>query len=519
MATAKIKTMLRLWFVSLIILAVAGSGLATEGDNAGKRPNMLLILADDMGWSDIGCYGGEIKTPNIDSLAENGVRFLQMHNTSKCFPSRACLLTGVYAQQCGMGKQPSKIVNAVTLGEVLKEAGYRTLASGKHHSTESLYERGFDRYFGMRDGAGNHFNPGLQRDGEGVPAQKGNTLGRRYWCIDSKTMRKFTPDKGFYTTDAFTDYALEYLEEYKKEDRPFFLYLAYTAPHDPLMAWPEDIAKYEGVYTVGYEAIRKARYQRQKQMGLIDEKFALSEPTYQNWDKLSDKAKADQARRMQVYAAMVDRMDQNIGRVLDKLKELGEFDNTLIVFASDNGSSAENVDIGSGEIGTVTRWASLQKHWANVGNTPFRMYKNYSFEGGINTPMLAHWPDGIKRPGRLSDFAGHFIDIMPTFIEAAGAKYPQEHNGKKIVPCEGESFASVFEDRDIKREKAMFWQWKDGKAVRYGKWKLVTFGKEWELYDMEADRTETNDLAEQNPEIAAKMANMYKEWEKRNSEL
>ena len=506
------KHTLRLLMAVIIILTSAGYGNAAVDDGAAARPNILLILADDMGWSDVGCYGGEIATPNIDSLAANGVRFLQMHNTSKCFPSRACLLTGVYAQQCGMGKKPLKIINAVTLGEVLKSAGYRTLASGKHHSTESLYDRGFDRYFGMRDGAGNHFNPGLQRDGEGKPAQKGSELGRRYWCVDNKTMQRFTPDKDFYSTDAFTDYALGYLEEYKSEDKPFFLYLAYTAPHDPLMAWPEDIAKYEGVYTVGYDVIRKSRYARQKEMGLINDKFQLSEPTHADWDKLSDEQKTDQARRMQVYAAMVDRMDQNIGRVLEKLKSLGEFDNTLIVFASDNGSSAEDVQIGSGEIGTVTRWASLQKHWANVGNTPFRMYKNYSFEGGINTPMIAHWPSGIKAPGRQSDFAGHFIDFMPTFIEIAGANYPDEFNGDEIVSCEGESFAKVFDGEDIVREKPIFWQWKEGKAVRNGKWKLVTFSKKWELYDMEIDRTETNDLAETYPEVVAEMAEMYRHW-------
>ncbi|MHC4856122.1 MAG: sulfatase-like hydrolase/transferase, partial [Planctomycetota bacterium] len=333
--------------------------LASKHSKKVKRPpNILLILADDMGWSDIGCYGGEIKTPNLDRLAASGIRFRQFHNTAKCMPSRACLLTGVYAQQCGM-MRPLEIKNAVTLGEVLRPAGYRTLWTGKHHGTENPVTRGFDRYFGLRDGATNYFNPGLQRPGEPVPIQKARNQGKRFWCIDEKTYHPYTPpEKDFYTTDYFTNYALDYLEQYKNEDKPFFLYVAYTAPHDPLMAWPEDIEKYKGVYDAGYQTIREARYRKQKQLGLVDKSFPLSEPKHPNWKALSREKKADQIRRMQVYAAMVDRMDQNIGRLLNKLEELNEMDNTLILFASDNGASAENVELGTGPIGSMTRWAS-----------------------------------------------------------------------------------------------------------------------------------------------------------------
>ncbi|MCH8023342.1 MAG: sulfatase-like hydrolase/transferase, partial [Candidatus Marinimicrobia bacterium] len=298
------------------------------------RPNIILIMCDDMGWSDIGCYGGEVKTPNLDKLAAEGLRMTQMHNTSKCFPSRACLLTGVYAQQCGMDKSFERIRNAMTLGEVLRGAGYRTLAAGKHHCKESLYDRGFDRYFGLRDGCCNFFNPGLQRPGEGIPSQKKH----RPWCIDDKQMTPYTPpEKDFYTTDYFTNYAISYIEEYKDEDKPFLLYLAYNAPHDPLQAWPEDIAKYQGKYMKGYAAIREERYARQKKMGLVDASMPLSAPTFTDWNSLSDEKKVDEDLKMAIYAAMIDRVDQNIGRLLDTLKTTVRYDTPLIMFSSDNG--------------------------------------------------------------------------------------------------------------------------------------------------------------------------------------
>jgi arylsulfatase len=495
--------------------------LASKHSKEGKRlPNILLILADDMGWSDIGCYGGEVKTPNLDRLAANGIRFRQFHNTAKCMPSRACLLTGVYAQQCGMMK-PEQIKNAVTLGEVLRPAGYRTLWVGKHHGTENPVTRGFDRYFGLRDGCCNYFNPGTQRPGEGKPACKRND---RAWCIDDKTYEPYTPpEKDFYTTDYFTNYALDYLEQYKNEDKPFFLYVAYTAPHDPLMAWPEDIAKYKDTYKVGYEAIRQKRYQRQLHMGLVDRKtYPLSEPTYATWDSLSEDEKKEQALTMAVYAAMVDRMDQNIGKLLDQIEQLGETENTLVIFASDNGASAEVVRRGlnvpgEGPIGSMTRWTSQGGDWANVSNTPLRYYKNYSHEGGINTPLIAHWPAGIKNPGRFSDFAGHFIDIMPTLLQITGAAYPETCSGQAITPVEGISFAPVFAGEESNRDKPLFWQWARGRAVRQGKWKLVSFGEPpekapWELYDMAADKTETNNLAKKHPQIVKELEQLYLQW-------
>lgn len=485
------------------------------GEKNYEKPNIVLILADDLGWADIGCYGSEVATPNLDRLASEGIRFTQMHNTSKCFPSRATLLTGVYAQQCGYDKSYNKPINhAVTLGEVLQTAGYRTLWSGKHHGIETPVDRGFDRYYGLREGASNHFNPGPQREGEPAPAQK---RPDRPFFIDREKHQPYSPPKDFYTTDYFTKYALSWLDEYKNEDKPFFLLLTYTAPHDPLMAWPEDIAKYKGKYSEGYHGIRSKRYARQKQLGLVDERFILSEETHISWDSLSDSLKQVEELKMEVYAAMIDRMDQKIGEVIQKIQDMGKLDNTLILFMSDNGASAEMVRIpGDGKIGTVGQWTSLGKDWANVGNTPFRFYKNYSFEGGINTPLIAYWPKGIKAKNSISRFPGHFIDIMPTLVELTGAHYPTEFNNQEIVPMQGVSLLPVLQGKALERSKPLFWEWSKGKAVRDGDWKIVAWGDEspWELYDMEDDPTETNNLAQMHPEIVDRLNKLYDEWKK-----
>jgi arylsulfatase A-like enzyme len=286
------------------------------------------------------------------------------------------------------------------------------------------------------------------------------------------------PPKDFYTTDYFTKYALGWLDEYKDEDQPFFLYLAYTAPHDPLMAWPEDIAKYRGKYLEGYHGIRSKRYAKQKQLGLVDERFILSEETHDDWNSLSDSLKDVEDLKMAVYSAMVDRVDQKIGEILKKLEALGELDNTLILFMSDNGSSAEMVNIpGDGNIGTVGHWTSLGKDWANVSNTPFRYYKNYSFEGGINTPMIAWWPKGIEAQNMISRFPSHYIDIMPTLVEITGSEYPHQVAGQDIVPMQGVSLWPVLQGASVQREKPLFWEWSRGKAVRDGDWKICGLGQ------------------------------------------
>ena len=487
--------------------------------NSQPLPNIILISADDLGWSDIGCYGSEVQTPNLDKLGEGGMRFTQFHNTSKSFPSRACLLTGVYAQQNNYHKTPQNpITNAVTLGEVLQTAGYRTLWSGKHHGLENPVFRGFDRYYGLKDGACNYFNPGEQRPGEGVPARKGRLGNKtiRAWCIDSMMFTPYTPEeKDFYTTDYFTNFALQWLEEYKNEQKPFFLYLAYTAPHDPLMAWPKDIAKYHGKYDAGYEKIREMRYKKQLSMGLIDDKYKLSSPTYTPWNDIPKMEKADEIRRMEVYAAMIDRMDQNIGRILEKLEETGKLENTLILFVSDNGASAEvvNIEDDYGEIGTLTRWESLGRNWANVANTPFRYYKNYSFEGGINTPLIAWWPGKIK-PGSISEFPGHFIDFMATFVDLTGAEYPEEFNNQIITPMQGQSLLPVFRGENPLRENPLFWEWQNGQAIYYNTWKLVRhgLGKPWELYNLEKDPSETKNLAEKETKKMNELHRLFNNW-------
>lgn len=485
---------------------------ASEQQSDAPKPNIVLILADDLGYSDIGCFGAEVNTPNLDRLAEGGMRFTQVYNTSKCFPSRASLLTGAYAHQVNMGSgPPKKITDAITLGNLLQQAGYYTMWSGKHHGTQNPITLGFDHYYGLRDGACNHFNPGEQRPGEGQPAQK---RPDRTWCIDDECFSPYTPEaEDFYTTDYFTNYALQWLDEPQLDEKPFFLYLAYTAPHDPLMAWPEDIAKYEGKYKGGFAALRQQRFEKQKAMGLVDENYELPEPQHVDWESLSQDEKAKEERKMEVYAAMIDRLDQNIGRVLDKIKVLGKEENTLVIFVSDNGASAEVVNIdGSGEIGTLTRWTSLGPDWANVGNTPLRYYKNYSYEGGIRTPMVAYWPKGIQNQGSFNRTPLHFIDFMTTFASLAGVEYPAGFNENEVVEAQGIDFSPLFKNESVTRNKPLFWQWAKGRAVRDGDWKMVAWDGEWELYNLAEDPTETTNLVEQNQEQAIALQEAYETW-------
>ncbi|WP_420603451.1 arylsulfatase [Flagellimonas sp.] len=503
------------WILKLLLLGLIFNSCKPSPPNEeNDQPNIVLILADDLGWSDLGSYGGEILTPNLDQLATNGIRYTQFNNTSKCFPSRASLLTGLYAHQVGFAKtHTNPIKNAITLGELLKSVGYRTLWSGKHHGIENPLSKGFDRYFGLLDGASNHFNPGIQREGEAIPAQK---RPDRTWYIDSTMHRPYTPKKEFYTTDAFTDHALDWIDEYKDETSPFFLYLAYTAPHDPLMAWPEDIAKYRGKYKVGYDAIRKERIRKQREMGLLHDSSMISDPTFEEWTSLSPEEQDREDLRMAVYAAMIDRMDQNIGRVIQKLKMLGKQDNTLIIFVSDNGSSSEVVKIGgNGEIGTVGHWESLGKNWANVSNTPFKFYKNYSYQGGIGTPLIVSWPKGIEQVNTINGSVGHFIDVLPTLMDVAGASYPKEYNGKAVEPYEGISFLPTFSGLTIKREKPLYWKWSDGKAMRKGDWKIVSEGTDtpWELYHLGNDPNETRNLAHENQEVVRQLDSLYQIWQ------
>jgi arylsulfatase len=508
--------------IVLFTLFTIGVNAKVSTKKKQEKPNIILILVDDMGYSDIGCYGGEISTPNLDKLATQGIRFTQMHNTSKCFPSRSCLLTGVYAQQNGMSVDPVSFDNSISLGDLLKSQGYRTLQSGKNHSNKSLYDFGFDRVYEFFGGATNHFNPGKQRSGEAEPIFKG---GPDTWNIDAKAYKPYNTNKDFYSTDYFTKNAISYLEEYKNDKKPFFLYLAYTAPHDPLMAWPEDIEKYRGKYVAGYKSVRDARYQKMLALGMVDPAMKLSVLTSKDWDALTEQQKDQEDLRMAIYAAMIDRIDQNIGKLINKLKQTGKLDNTLILFVSDNGGSAENAEgsfekkgnNGTGLPGTVSYWASLKEDWANVSNTPYRLFKNSSYEGGICTPFIAYWPGVIKKEGAINNQPLHFVDFMATFKDITGAQYPTTFRNQAIVPMQGESFLPILKGGTVKeRQKPIFWQWGKGKAIRIGDWKAVANKEVWALYDMKVDRNETNDIKLDNPEKFNELVDIYNEWAKTN---
>jgi arylsulfatase len=498
-----------------LLLAPLTALFAAEPTKPPAKPNILIILADDMGYSDIGCYGGEMHTPNIDRLAASGMKFSQMYNTAKCFPSRACLQTGVYFQ-----RTDTDFSHTATLGEVLRPAGYRTLWSGKHHARFNPVTRGYDRYYGMIGGAENHFNPGSgPAPGQPAPASKG---GGNRWSLDGEEVKDFIPqDPKFYDTDAFTDRALKWLNEYKKEDKPFLLYMAYTAPHWPLQAWPEDIAKYKGVYDGGYEAVRQARYQRQIKLGLIDPKTSPLPPMEfgkktQKWDDLSPDERRKESMRMEIYAAMVDRVDQNIGRLLKRLEEQGKLDNTLIMFLSDNGACAEGPKVKNADpnapMGSVASFVSYGQNWASVGNTPLRKWKTDSFEGGICTPLVVHWPAVVKPQTGWNRERAHLIDIMPTVLSVSGAKYPGASKEAKIPPLDGVSLLPAFKGEAIARPKPLFFQYTKGSAIRDGQWKLVRLSPTWELYDLATDRTETHDLAAKRPDIVRQMDVQWRAW-------
>jgi len=504
-----------------ILFIVVGAGLllmsacSSGGEDEPRRPNVVLILADDLGYSDISPYGSEIETPHLQRLVEGGMRFTLMHNTSKCFPSRAELLTGTYAQQSHMHDSPGAFENSVMLGEVLDRVGYRTLYVGKHHGTDNPSNWGFDHYWGLRDGAANYFNPGEKRPSDpGEPAQKDWAYPRTF-LFDDSTAAPFTPEEGYYSTDTWTDWSLELLRRYEQEENPFFLYLSYQAPHDPLQAPQETIEKYEGQYDEGYGAIREARYERLVGSGLIDEEtFPLSEPTHRDWDSLSTVEKEDQARRMAVYAAMIDRMDQNIGRLIDYLEKRGELENTIILFASDNGASAEVVTMeDSGPIGSVTRWASLGEDWANVGNTPFRRYKNDSYQGGVATPLIVHWP-AVVEAGATTNHVGKFIDVMPTLVDVTGATYPDTYEGDSVVAMQGQSLRPILEGEQRRRAGPIFNEFGGGKSIYRDGWKLVQprDGDEWELYHLREDRSETNDLSDERPDLVEDLSDRWHTW-------
>jgi arylsulfatase A-like enzyme len=485
-----------------------------------KNPNIVVILVDDMGFSDIGCYGSEIRTPNLDSLAAGGLRFTQFYNTARCCPTRAALLTGLYSHQAGMG---GMVVDGgvdgyrgdlngkcVTIADVLRSSGYSTYMTGKWHLTKAVgpnvpedqksnwpLQRGFDHYFGIIDGKSDYFHPGsLTRDNTQLPA----------------------PGDNFYTTDAFVENAIKFIDAGPKE-KPFFLYLAFNAPHFPLMAPPEDIARYRGKYKGGWDKLREERHAKQLSLGLLDKAWPVSPRAtdVKAWDSLTAEEQDRFDHLMAIYAACVDRMDRAVGKLVADLKSRGELNNTLILFMSDNGGNAEGGpggrSEGSGPLGASGSNVFCGESWANAQNTPFRLYKHYNHEGGISTPLIAHWPAGIAARGEFRQQPGHLIDIMATCVEISGAKYPSEFKGQPILPMEGKSLLPAFADKPIERD-ALYWEHEGNAAVRAGDSKLVRKGRngEWELYDLKADRSELSNLASIKPDEVKRLASKWDAW-------
>jgi arylsulfatase A-like enzyme len=525
------------------------------------RPNIVVILSDDMGFTDLGCYGGEIATPNLDALAAGGLQLTQFYNNARCCPTRASLLTGLYPHQAGIGhmmedKGPSHPGYRGTLdpacrtiAQVLKPAGYRNYAVGKWHVTRFAGKdgpkndwplgRGFDRYYGTIHGAGSYYDP--------------SSLIRDETMISAYADPQYRPAT-YYYTDAISDHAVRFVGEHAKDhaDEPFFLYVAYTAAHWPMHALPEDRAKYAGKYGGGYEPIRQARLEKAASLGLVDPRQGLC-PQAENWNRVKDKRW--EAAGMECYAAMVDRMDQGIGKLIAELRRTGQFDNTLILFLEDNGGCAEpmgrtgNKDhpnilraeqptfppmkpqefAAAGSVPKQTRdgfpvrmgpkvmpggpdtYVAYGRGWANVSNTPFREYKHWVHEGGTSTPLIAHWPKGIAAHGELRPQPGHLIDIAVTCFDLAKAEYP-----KDAPPLEGKSLLPAFAGRPIDRD-ALYWEHEGNRAVRVGDWKLVgKHNKPWEVYDISKDRVEGHDLAATMPDRVRELAAKYDAWAKRS---
>ncbi|MDA3865791.1 MAG: arylsulfatase [Salinivirgaceae bacterium] len=489
-----------------------------------NNPNIVLIMVDDMGYSDIGCYGGEIPTPNIDNLANEGIRFTQFYNTSRCCPTRASLLTGLYQHQVGVGHMTTEGSynfdygtdgyrgqlnrNCVTLPEVLKEAGYNTYMTGKWHLGSDMddrpLQRGFDKYYGCLRGAFNYFRPGDKY-------MYGNDLLEQ-------------PDpKTYYTTDAFTDTAVSWIDT-RDNTQPFFLYMAYNAPHWPLHAKKEDVDKFIGKYMEGWDVLRQKRFERQVAMGLFDESLGLSprDTNVRPWSEVSEEQKIRSDLRMAVYAAQIYSIDENVGKIVRMLKQKGELNNTLIVFLSDNGASAEPYkEFGGGNFEDLNKAdkggiISIGRGWANLCNTPFQKYKNNAFEGGMATPFIACWPNGISKgiKGKFVSDVSHIMDVMPTILELSGATYPTMRNNELINDYVGISFVPLLKEHKREEHKYLFFEHENRCAVRSGDWKIISkYGEfNWLLYNIKEDRNEQKNIASTHPEIVAELSEAWRKW-------
>lgn len=484
-------------------------------NDSNRKPNVIVILADDMGYSDIGCFGGIIETPNLDRLAQNGVRLTEFYNTARCSPSRASLLTGLHPHQAGMAHLQGKYGpytqqlsdNCVTIAEALKNNGYETYMSGKWHAgIVPPHERGFNK--AMVYPGGNYYNrEGISLNGEVLPAE---SIGDDY-----------------FSTDHMTDTAVEMLRSHleEKPEEPFLLYMAYTAPHFPLHAKESDISKYKGRFDKGWEILRQEKYERMKEMGLIDPSWELSPMEASATEPWSEEPHKEwRLRAMEVYAAMIDCMDQNIGKLLDLLEQSGQLDNSLIMFLSDNGGNGEfpvikNVDVLPGGSDFKTEYGHYGYGWANLSNTPFRMFKHYIHEGGIASPFIVHWPSRLEDKGSIKKTPVQLPDIMATILAATDTDYPKTFQGNTIIPLEGVSMLPIFENAHFEKEY-LFWEHEGNCGVRHGDWKLVKFhGEPWELYDKAKDGTELYDLVDQFPDIVSQLDEHYEQWRSRSNVL
>lgn len=513
--------------INYLGMAVASLPLVACNKTTLEKPNIVVILADDMGYSDLGCYGGEIETPNLNSLAENGLRWNQFYNNARSCPSRAVLMTGLYPHQAGMGWMAAADLqtpeyqgylnrNCVTIAEVMRSAGYGTYMTGKWHLSNDRQnqgevkdgwpiQRGFERFYGIPGGASNYFKATMVNDNE----------------IQ-------TTDDDFYFTTAITDSAATFINRHNYKEKPLFLYLGFTAPHWPLHALQKDIDKYVDRYKAGWDKLRQERFKRQREMGIFNDNALLSprDSEVEAWDSVPPEQQEEFIMRMAIYAAQIDAMDRGVGEVIKALKKAGQFDNTIIMFMSDNGACAEFISGGQRKAvdGKADTYESYRINWANLSSTPYREYKHFTNEGGIASPLIISWPNGIdkKNNGTFVKEYGYFADIMATCVDISGADYPTEFNGNKIHPMEGTSLVPNFSGKPTGRNTT-FWEHEANIAVRDGKWKLVLktgegnaydFGK-IELYDMEADPTEMNNLAKTYPDRAAKMLNEWNQWAER----
>jgi arylsulfatase len=568
----RVKMIAKLYYIERMFTRIILAGLLLAGftltggkafPQVGKnpRPNIILIMADDLGYSDLGCFGGEISTPNLDYLAARGLRFTSFYNTSRCCPTRAALLTGMYNHNAGIGEMTTDRQmpgyrgalgrDVVTIAEVLKDAGYRTAMSGKWHVSNTIEEptpqaqldwlnhktdrplfspvdqypvnRGFEKYFGTIWGVIDFFDP--------------------FSLVSGTAPIKQVP-QDYYHTDAINDSAAQYVREFSKGEQPFFIYIAHNAPHWPLQAKPGDIEKYKDTYKAGWDAIRKARYEKLVKSGLVHAAKAPLSPRMKNelaWENNPDKAW--DAHAMAVHAAMVDCMDQGIGRIISALKETGELNNTLIIFLSDNGASPEDCSrYGKGfdrpgetrdgkEIvyprdkktmpGPQTTFASIGERWANVANTPYQYAKMESYEGGVRTPMIAFWPEGIRSKGKISAQTGHVMDFMATFTELSGAAYPSSYKGNTILPMQGRSLAAALKGKKGKGHDYLFNEHMNGRYARSPEWKLVSLTRDstWRLYRIHEDETELNDLAAKYPEVVEDLRSRWYQWARENRVL